>query len=56
MTLDTTIVTVALPAFSPALSEQQWISNAYTLTFAAFLLTAGAWSDRFGPAECSSRA
>ncbi|MGW4520202.1 MFS transporter [Amycolatopsis sp. NPDC004378] len=46
--LDTTIVTVALPALSPSLSEQQWISNAYTLTFAAFLLTAGAWSDRFG--------
>ncbi|WP_072476196.1 MFS transporter [Amycolatopsis australiensis] len=46
--LDTTIVTVALPAMSPSLSEQQWISNGYTLTFAAFLLTAGAWSDRFG--------
>ncbi|GLY35266.1 MFS transporter [Amycolatopsis sp. NBRC 101858] len=46
--LDTTIVTVALPALSPSLSDQQWISNGYTLTFAAFLLTAGAWSDRFG--------
>ncbi|WP_206785104.1 MFS transporter [Amycolatopsis sp. MtRt-6] len=46
--LDTTIVTVALPAFSPSLPAQQWISNGYTLTFAAFLLTAGAWSDRFG--------
>ncbi len=46
--LDTTIVTVALPALSPSLSAQQWISNGYTLTFAAFLLTAGAWSDRFG--------
>ncbi|MEQ0560575.1 MFS transporter [Amycolatopsis sp. NEAU-NG30] len=46
--LDTTIVTVALPALSPSLAEQQWISNGYTLTFAAFLLTAGAWSDRFG--------
>ncbi|MFI5591343.1 MFS transporter [Amycolatopsis sp. NPDC051758] len=46
--LDTTIVTVALPALSPDLSDQQWISNGYTLTFAAFLLTAGAWSDRFG--------
>lgn len=46
--LDTTIVTVALPALSSSLSDQQWISNGYTLTFAAFLLTAGAWSDRFG--------
>jgi DHA2 family methylenomycin A resistance protein-like MFS transporter len=46
--LDTTIVTVALPALSPSLSDQQWISNGYTLTFAALLLTAGAWSDRFG--------
>jgi DHA2 family methylenomycin A resistance protein-like MFS transporter len=46
--LDTTIVTVALPALSPSLSDQQWISNGYTLTFAAFLLTAGAWSDRHG--------
>ena len=46
--LDTTIVTVALPAISPSLPDQQWISNGYTLTFAAFLLTAGAWADRFG--------
>ncbi|HEY3465805.1 MAG TPA: MFS transporter, partial [Amycolatopsis sp.] len=46
--LDTTIVTVALPALSQSLSEQQWISNGYTVTFAAFLLTAGAWTDRFG--------
>ncbi|WP_103355442.1 MFS transporter [Amycolatopsis sp. CA-128772] len=46
--LDTTIVTVALPALSPSLPAQQWISNGYTLTFAAFLLVAGAWSDRFG--------
>ncbi|WP_410669607.1 MFS transporter [Amycolatopsis sp. cmx-4-68] len=46
--LDTTIVTVALPSLSPSLPDQQWISNGYTLTFAAFLLTAGAWSDRFG--------
>ncbi len=45
--LDTTIVTVALPALSPSLPAQQWISNGYTLTFAAFLLPAGAWSDRF---------
>ncbi|MEU4246927.1 MFS transporter [Amycolatopsis sp. NPDC026612] len=48
LVLDTTIVTVALPALSPSLPAQQWISNGYTLTFAAFLLAAGAWSDRFG--------
>ncbi len=46
--LDTTIVTVALPVLAPSLADQQWISNGYTLTFAAFLLTAGAWSDRYG--------
>ncbi|EOD58440.1 MFS transporter [Amycolatopsis vancoresmycina] len=46
--LDTTIVTVALPALSSSLPAQQWISNGYTLTFAVFLLPAGAWSDRFG--------
>jgi DHA2 family methylenomycin A resistance protein-like MFS transporter len=50
--LDTTIVTVALPAISESLhgslSALQWVSNGYTLTFAAFLLTAGALSDKFG--------
>ncbi|MET8847763.1 MFS transporter [Amycolatopsis sp. NPDC004625] len=46
--LDTTIVTVALPALSPSLPAQQWISNGYTLTFAVFLLPAGVWADRFG--------
>ena len=50
--LDTTIVTVALPKIQESLhgtlSELQWVSNAYTLTFAALLLTAGALSDKFG--------
>ena len=50
--LDTTIVTVALPAIGDelggGLSALQWVSNGYTLTFAAFLLTAGAWSDAYG--------
>lgn len=50
--LDTTIVTVALPAISTSLdgglSALQWVSNGYTLTFAALLLTAGALSDKFG--------
>lgn len=50
--LDTTIVTVALPSIghdlSGGLSSLQWVSNGYTVTFAALLLTAGALSDRFG--------
>ncbi|MGC5002460.1 MFS transporter [Streptomyces sp. NBC_00353] len=50
--MDTTIVTVALPgigeSLSAGLSSLQWVSNGYTLTFAAFLLTAGTLSDRFG--------
>ncbi|MEC3982034.1 MFS transporter [Amycolatopsis sp. H20-H5] len=50
--LDTTIVTVALPSISASLhgslSSLQWVSNGYTLTFAALLLTAGALSDKFG--------
>lgn len=50
--LDTTVVTVALPAIgrnlSGGLTSLQWVSNGYTLTFAALLLTAGALSDRIG--------
>ena len=50
--LDTTVVTVALPAIRADLggdlSSLQWVSNGYTLTFAALLLTAGALSDKFG--------
>ena len=50
--LDATIVTVSLPAIGSALngslSDQQWILNAYTLTFAAFMLNAGALGDRWG--------
>ncbi|TDV55953.1 MFS transporter [Actinophytocola oryzae] len=50
--LDTTIITVALPAIgddlSGGLSSLQWVSNGYTVTFAALLLTAGALSDKFG--------
>lgn len=49
--LDTTVVTVALPAIgadlSGSLSALQWVSNGYTLTFAALLLTAGALCDRY---------
>jgi DHA2 family methylenomycin A resistance protein-like MFS transporter len=50
--LDTTVVTVALPSIgrdlSGGLSGLQWVSNGYTLTFAAFLFSAGALSDRIG--------
>ncbi|MEU3523108.1 MFS transporter [Streptomyces sp. NPDC038707] len=50
--LDMTIVSVALPAISSGLdaglSGLQWVTNGYTVTFAALLLTAGWLSDRFG--------
>src|ERR1700761_4182500 len=50
--LDVTIVNVAMPqigrAFATGVTAMQWIVDAYTLAFAAFLLTAGALADRFG--------
>lgn len=50
--LDVTIVNVALPEISSSLqtgvSGLQWVVDAYTLSFAALLLTAGAAGDRFG--------
>jgi EmrB/QacA subfamily drug resistance transporter len=50
--LDITIVNVALPdiqrAFSGSLSDLQWVIDAYALTLAAFLLTAGSTADRLG--------
>jgi EmrB/QacA subfamily drug resistance transporter len=50
--VDTTIVNVALPTFARELhassSGLQWIVDAYTLTFAALLLLAGAIADRYG--------
>ncbi len=50
--LDITIVNVALPqiqrAFNASLADLQWTIDAYALTLAAFLLTAGALADRFG--------
>ncbi|RAJ44819.1 DHA2 family methylenomycin A resistance protein-like MFS transporter [Kitasatospora sp. SolWspMP-SS2h] len=50
--LDMTIVSVALPAMADylhvGLSGLQWVTNGYTITFAALLLTAGWLSDRFG--------
>ena len=50
--LDITIVNVALPDIQRALhssfSDLQWIVDAYALTLAAFLLTAGSLADTFG--------
>jgi EmrB/QacA subfamily drug resistance transporter len=50
--LDTTIVNIALPSLVRQLDastrELQWIVDAYTLTFAAFVLAAGSLSDRYG--------
>lgn len=50
--LDATIVNVALGAISRSIggtvSDEQWALNAYTVTFAAFMLTAGALGDRWG--------
>lgn len=50
--IDTTIVNVALPTLATHLhastASLQWIVDAYTLTFAALLLLAGALADRYG--------
>lgn len=50
--IDNTIVNVALPTISRDLSADnsglQWVVDAYTLTFAGLLLTAGHFADRFG--------
>ena len=50
--LETTAVNVALPALVRELgsttSQLQWVVDAYSLAFAALLLTAGSLSDRFG--------
>jgi EmrB/QacA subfamily drug resistance transporter len=50
--LDITVVNVALPdiqrELGASLSSLQWVVDAYTLTLAAFLLTAGSLGDRLG--------
>ena len=50
--LDITIVNVALPDIQKelhaSLTDLQWIIDAYALSLAALLLTAGALADRFG--------
>jgi EmrB/QacA subfamily drug resistance transporter len=52
VTIDNTIVNVALPTFSRDLSAStsnlQWIVDAYTLMFASLLLIGGHLGDRFG--------
>src|SRR6202043_212812 len=50
--LDITIVNVALPDIQRALrssfADLQWVIDAYALTLAAFLLTAGSLADMYG--------
>src|SRR5215831_6464165 len=50
--LDVTIVNTALSSIGASLgggvSELQWAVSAYTIAFAAFILTAGALGDRIG--------
>lgn len=50
--LDATVVNVALAQigeeFDAGFSALQWISNAYTLTLASFILLGGVLGDRFG--------
>ncbi|HIA2382473.1 TPA: MFS transporter, partial [Burkholderia contaminans] len=50
--LDVTVVNVAIPSlghsFGSSVHGLQWIVDAYTLSFAALLLTSGTLADRFG--------
>lgn len=50
--VDAMIVNVALPSigrgFDSGMTGLQWVVDGYTLAFAAFLLSAGAISDRVG--------
>src|SRR5689334_4732901 len=52
VTLDNLVVSTALPVIredlGASLTDLQWFVNAYTLPFAAFLLTAAALGDRLG--------
>jgi EmrB/QacA subfamily drug resistance transporter len=53
--LDITVVNVALPDIQQSLhssfSDLQWVVDAYSLTLAAFLLTAGVLGDMYGRRE-----
>ena len=50
--LDNLVVSTAIPVIrvdlGASLEELEWTVNAYTLTFAVFLLTGAALEDRFG--------
>src|SRR3954463_4570906 len=50
--LDTLVVTTALPAIRQhlhaSLTSLEWTVNAYTLTFAVFLMTGATLGERFG--------
>jgi MFS family permease len=50
--LDITVVVVALPnmqeRFDASLTGLQWVVDAYALSLAALILTAGALADRYG--------
>ena len=52
VTIDNTVLNTALPALASALrastADLQWINNAYTLVFAAMLITAGGLGARMG--------
>jgi DHA2 family methylenomycin A resistance protein-like MFS transporter len=52
ITLDASVVNVALPAirsdFGGGMSGSQWVVDAYTLAFAALMLSTGAFADRAG--------
>ncbi|MFD5076876.1 MFS transporter [Streptomyces sp. NPDC058371] len=52
ITLDASVVNVALPSIGSVLgggmSGLQWVVDAYTLAFAALMLSTGAFSDRVG--------
>src|SRR5689334_23548370 len=52
ITIDNTILNVALPSISRSLSasasDLQWIVDSYVLVFASLLLTMGALGDKIG--------
>ncbi len=52
MVIDNTVLDTALPTLARVLhagtSSLQWITDAYTLCFAALLIPAGALGDRYG--------
>jgi MFS family permease len=55
--LDITVVNVALPSIRQDLgasfTDLQWVVDAYALTLAALVLTAGSLADRLGRRSCS---